>query len=79
MFAHLGAWGLRHRPTTLRLRLGAELLEAGGTTLRDELMDELRAIHLNTAPPERDGPTATERLAAAYAAAVAENPNAPAE
>ncbi|MDQ3772458.1 MAG: helix-turn-helix transcriptional regulator [Actinomycetota bacterium] len=79
VFAQLGAWGLRHRPTTLRLRVRAELLEAGGTTLWDELMDELRAIHLGTPPPERNGATATERLAAAYAEAVAQNPNAPAE
>jgi DNA-binding HxlR family transcriptional regulator len=69
VFAQLGEWGLRHRPTTRRLRVRAEVLAAGGPALWAELMAELRAIHLGTAAPERTGPSVIEQLAEAYAAA----------
>ena len=69
VFAQLGEWGLRHRPTTKRLRVRAEVLAAGGPPLWAELMAELRAIHLGTAAPERTSPSVIERLAEAYAAA----------
>ena len=69
VFAQLGEWGLRHRPTTDRLRVRAEVLAEGGPPLWAGLMAELRAIHLGTAAPERTGPTVIERLAEAYAAA----------
>ncbi|WP_218034673.1 winged helix-turn-helix transcriptional regulator [Acrocarpospora corrugata] len=65
IFAHLGAWGMRHRPTTPRLRARAELLADGGPELWDEYMAELRTIHLGQPAPERDGPSVMERLAAA--------------
>lgn len=67
----LGSWGLRHRPTTARLRVRAELLADGGPELWADFMDELRAEHLGSPPPPDDRPRATERLAAAYADAVA--------
>ncbi|MFQ6395054.1 winged helix-turn-helix transcriptional regulator [Nocardia sp. KC 131] len=73
IMAQLGAWGLRHRPTTKHLRVRAELLEAGGPQLWGEFMDELRESHLGTPRPDPTGPRATERLAQAYAAAVAES------
>ena len=69
VFAQLGGWGLRHRPTTKRLRVRAEVLATGGPPLWAELMAELRNIHLGTAAPERTGPSVIERLAEAYAAA----------
>lgn len=69
VFAQLGEWGLRHRPTTKRLRVRAEVLAAGGPPLWAELMAELRAIHLGTAAPEQTSPSVIERLAEAYAAA----------
>jgi DNA-binding HxlR family transcriptional regulator len=69
VFAQLGQWGLRHRPTTKRLRVRAEVLAAGGPRLWAELMAELRAIHLGTAAPERTGPSVIEQLAEAYATA----------
>lgn len=69
VFAQLGEWGLRNRPTTERLRVRAELLWAGGPELWREFMDELRVIHLGAPAPERDGPGVLERLAAAYAEA----------
>ena len=71
VMAALGSWGLRHRPTTLRLRVRAELLADGGPELWADFMDELRVEHLDAPPLPDDRPRATERLAAAYAAAVA--------
>jgi DNA-binding HxlR family transcriptional regulator len=69
VFAQLGEWGLHHRPTTKRLRVRAELLAAGGPELWHEFMAELRAVHLGEPEPERDGPSVTQRLAQARAAA----------
>jgi hypothetical protein len=71
VFAQLREWGLRHRPTTkrLRVRVRAELLAAGGPELWTEFMAELRAIHLGEPAPQRDGPSVMEGLATAYAAA----------
>ncbi|MGK8523497.1 winged helix-turn-helix transcriptional regulator [Nocardia asteroides] len=73
VMAQLGAWGLRHRPTTEHLRVRAELLEAGGPRLWAEFMDELREGHLGIPRPDSGRPTATQRLAQAYADAVAES------
>jgi DNA-binding HxlR family transcriptional regulator len=64
VFAALGSWGMRHRETTEPLRVRAELLEQGGPELWADFMDELRARHLGAPVPA--GPSATERLAAAY-------------
>ncbi|MGH3243698.1 MAG: hypothetical protein ACRDNL_25185 [Spirillospora sp.] len=72
---HLGAWGSRHRPTSPELRAGAEYMEAAGPELWDDLMAELRERHLGIPRPAAPGPTATERLTAAYATIVAtQNP-----
>jgi DNA-binding HxlR family transcriptional regulator len=70
VFAQLGDWGLRHRPTTSRLRVRAELLSAGGPQLWIEFMAELRTIHLGESVPDRSGPSVMKRLAEAYAAAI---------
>ena len=70
VFAHLGAWGVRHRPTSHRLRVRAELLEAGGPAMWEDYMAELREIHLGIPRPDNGLPTVTERLIAAYRAAV---------
>jgi DNA-binding HxlR family transcriptional regulator len=70
VFAQVGDWGLRHRPTSRRLRVRAELLAAGGPELWTEFMTELRATHLGEPGPERDGPGVMERLAEAYTAAL---------
>jgi DNA-binding HxlR family transcriptional regulator len=69
VFAQLGDWGLRHRPTTERLRVRAELLSAGGPEMWERFMAELRARHLDRPTPDRTGPTVTELLADAYDAA----------
>ena len=71
VMAALGSWGLRHRPTTTALRVRAELLADGGPELWADFMAELRAEHLGAPPPPSDRPRATERLATAYAEAVA--------
>jgi hypothetical protein len=68
VFAQLGSWGLRHRPTSPALRARAELLEQGGPALWQEFMDELRRSHLGSESPARS-PSVRERLNAAYLAA----------
>jgi hypothetical protein len=42
------------------------LLSDGGPAMWAELMDELREIHLGLKPKRRTGPSAGERLQAAY-------------
>src|SRR5436190_12234881 len=68
VFAQLGSWGLRHRPTRSALNARAELLEQGGPALWQELMDELRHSHLGSKTPVRSA-SVRERLNAAYLAA----------
>ncbi|MGV9849090.1 winged helix-turn-helix transcriptional regulator [Streptomyces sp. NPDC003442] len=67
----LGAWGVRHRPTTPQLAVRARLLAEGSPHLVDELMDELREIHLGVTRQSPKSPTASERLRQAYEAAIA--------
>ncbi|MGH2860622.1 MAG: winged helix-turn-helix transcriptional regulator [Solirubrobacteraceae bacterium] len=69
VFAQLGSWGLRHRPTSPELRVRAELLERGGAELWGQLMDELRHSHLGIGPAP-SSPTVRERLHEAYLAAI---------
>lgn len=69
LLAQMGAWGRRHLPATHALSVRAQLLEEGGPALWDDFMDELRTVHLG-APPKA-GPSVSERLQAAYQAAVA--------
>jgi DNA-binding HxlR family transcriptional regulator len=61
VFAQLGSWGLRHRPTSRALRVRAGLLEQGGPALWQEFMDELRRSHLGSGSPARS-PSVRERL-----------------
>ena len=68
VFAQLGSWGRRHRPTSRALRVRAELLEQGGPALWQEFMDELRRSHLGSESPARSA-SVRERLNAAYLAA----------
>lgn len=70
VMAELAKWALRSRPTTPTLRVRAELLVDGGPALWEDFMAELRSEHLG-APPPGGRPTTAQRLAAAYAAAVA--------
>jgi DNA-binding HxlR family transcriptional regulator len=50
VFAHLGAWGLEHRPTDPVLRARAEELYAGGPGFWNDYMNQLRTRHLTSAP-----------------------------
>jgi DNA-binding HxlR family transcriptional regulator len=68
VFAQLGSWGLRHRPTSSALNARAELLEQGGPALWQEFMDELRHSHLGSDISPRS-PSVRERLNEAYLAA----------
>ncbi|MFM9921249.1 winged helix-turn-helix transcriptional regulator [Lacisediminihabitans sp. H27-G8] len=69
VFAQLGDWGIRHRPTTERLRMRAELLTAGGSELWTDLMTELRVIHLDAPALQFERQSVIQRLANVYAAA----------
>ncbi|WP_350274876.1 helix-turn-helix domain-containing protein [Kribbella sp. HUAS MG21] len=68
----LGNWGLDWRSGSPELRVRQQLMRDGGPAFLEELMDELRARHLDAKPKPYDGPSPLERLDAAYAAA-AEN------
>ncbi|MDQ6840650.1 MAG: helix-turn-helix transcriptional regulator [Actinomycetota bacterium] len=70
VFAQLGAWGRRHRPTSRSLRVRAELLESGGPELWRDYMDELREIHLGALPSKSECHSVSDRLADAYAEAL---------
>ena len=72
VFAHLGGWGLRHRPTSPVLRVRAELLERGGVEMWRDFMAELRETHLGLPRAAHGRPRASERLAQAYAEACAD-------
>lgn len=69
VFAQLGSWGLRHRPTSSALNARAQLLEDGGPALWQEFMSELRHAHLGTGGPP-PSPSVRERLNAACQAAL---------
>jgi DNA-binding HxlR family transcriptional regulator len=69
VFAELGAWGVRYRNTTPRLRVRAELLTEGGPELWAEFMDELRQLHLNQARHQEHRSSVMERLRDVYATA----------
>ena len=66
MLAQIGAWGRRHLPVSRELSIRAELLENGGPAMWDAFMDELRHLHLGTAPPS--GGSVVAMLQAAYEA-----------
>lgn len=68
----LGSWGRRHRPTTPELSVRALLLEDGGPQLWEDLMDELREVHLGIPHPNPDHPRASELLQGAYGQALTE-------
>lgn len=71
VMAALGSWGLRHREVTHELSVRAQLMEDGGAELWADLMDELREEHLGVPRPDPGRPRASERLVAAYEAALA--------
>lgn len=71
VLAALGAWGRRHLPATEELSIRAELMETGGPRLWDEMMEELRDLHLRGKDPDTRG--AFARLNQAFEDLVAES------
>ena len=70
LLVHMGAWGRRHLPITREMSIRQQLLEEGGPKLWNDLMEELRTLHLSAAArPGRH--RVTERLTAAFQAELA--------
>lgn len=69
VLVQMGAWGRRHLPVTCEMSVRQELLEQGGPKLWNDLMDELRSLHLGA--PARPGPSVLQQLTAAYRSALA--------
>lgn len=65
LLVQMGAWGRRHTPASDELSIRAQLLEEGGPDMWEELMDELRARHLNA---DSSIPSVLQRLQDAYEA-----------
>jgi DNA-binding HxlR family transcriptional regulator len=77
VLAELGAWGRQFLPVTPALSVRAELLERGGPAFWQDFMEELRVRHLG-ADIRLAKPTASERLGAAFRAALEQaDPSAP--
>jgi DNA-binding HxlR family transcriptional regulator len=71
ILAQISTWGLRHFPVPDEYAAKARLLAAGGPSLWDAFMDELRETHLGKKArrhPALEGPTIAEQLEAAYLA-----------
>ena len=66
VLAQMAAWGYKYLKVTEELGIRARLLRDGGPNMWDELMDELREMHLGAKPKRKTGPTAGQRLQAAY-------------
>ena len=69
LLAHMGSWGLRHRPASNAVGVRSRILEEGGPELWSALMEELRHLHLGKPAPRV---SVIARLRAAYEGAVGE-------
>jgi DNA-binding HxlR family transcriptional regulator len=68
----LGRWGRTFLPASEELTIRNEILEEGGPAMWEEYMDELREMHLGVETGRKaNGPTAHERVQAAYEALMA--------
>ncbi|MFT4084360.1 MAG: helix-turn-helix domain-containing protein [Nocardioides sp.] len=65
----LGTWGMHHRPTSHALTVRARIL-AESPDLVDDLIDQLREIHLGVPRPHPERPLASARLQQAFEAAM---------
>lgn len=70
VLAALGAWGRRHLPATEELSIRAELMENGGQELWEEMMNELRMVHLQGESFASKSTSAIARLNRAYESAI---------
>ncbi|MBO0765125.1 MAG: helix-turn-helix transcriptional regulator [Hyphomicrobiaceae bacterium] len=77
VLAQMSNWGLKHLPVSEELAIRARLLREGGPKLWAEFMHELRATHLGVPlpPRRRPGQSVAERLEAAYAAIMTQQPS----
>lgn len=71
ILAQMAAWGFKYLPVSEELGIRAQLLAEGGPPMWEELMDELREIHLGITARKRSGPSVGERLQQAYLDVVA--------
>lgn len=71
ILAQMSGWGFKYLPVSEELGIRAKLLSEGGPKMWAEFMDELRETHLGMKPRPRSGPSAGERLQAAYEKALA--------
>ena len=76
ILAQMAAWGFKYLPVSEELGIRAQLLAEGGPPMWDELMDELREIHLGIKARKRSGPSVGERLQQAYLDVVAKQKGA---
>jgi DNA-binding HxlR family transcriptional regulator len=53
VMAALGSWGAHHLPAAPEFAARSIALEQGGPKMWNELMDELRHLHLGAPPPRR--------------------------
>jgi DNA-binding HxlR family transcriptional regulator len=71
ILAQMSGWGFKYLPVSEELGIRAKLLSEGGPNMWAEFMDELREIHLGVKRRRKAGPSASERLQAAYERVVA--------
>jgi DNA-binding HxlR family transcriptional regulator len=73
ILAQMSGWGFKYLPVTEELGIRAKLLSEGGPNMWAEFMDELREIHLGAKRRWKSGPSAGERMQAAYEKVLARN------
>jgi DNA-binding HxlR family transcriptional regulator len=66
ILAQMSGWGFKYLPVSEELGIRAKLLDKGGPKMWAEFMDELRETHLGVKRRKKTGPSAGERLQAAY-------------
>src|SRR6195256_3499762 len=66
ILAQMSGWGVKYLPVTEELGIRAKLLDQGGPKMWAEFMDELRETHLGGKRRKKSGPSAGQRLQAAY-------------
>ena len=66
ILAQMSGWGFKYLPVSEELGIRAKLLDQGGPKMWAEFMDELRETHLGVKLRKKTGPSAGERLQAAY-------------
>ena len=79
VLAQMAGWGRKYLPVSEELGIRARLLAEGGPRMWEELMAELREIHLGMPRRRRSksaGPTVAARLQAAYEEVVARSKRA---